>query len=174
MKTLKLFFVLIPMVAFFGCEKKDDRISVEKYVRLLKTNKYKNAELPAFTLEDISELLKYRNEKNVITNFPRNSLSSVFHVEVELGIYILWTIESIRMASVTGYTRMFPSLEPFLIPRNPEDFELDYDQAAHQQEAHQTASNAYYNWWTRSFVSSLSFDLYIQIDPLKDTKYKWY
>ena len=174
MKTLKLFFVLIPMVAFISCEKKDDRISVEKYVRLLKTNKYKNAKLPAFTLEDISELLRYRNEKDVITNFPRNGLSSAFHVEVELGIYILWTIESIRMSSITGYTRIFPSLEPFLIPRNPEDFELGYDPVAHQQEAHQTASNAYYNWWTSSYVSSLSFDLYIQIDPLKDTKYKWY
>jgi len=172
MRTLKLFFVLIPLVALISCEKQDDRLSVEKFVRLLKTNKYENTKIPAFTYTDIDKLLEYRDAKNIIRKYPRNDLSSAFHVETELGIYILWAIEAIRIRTITGYAEMFPSLEPLLIPRNQEDFELGYDPLVHQQEAHQKASNAYYTWWTENKVKNLT-DV-MGIDPLENTKYKWY
>ena len=169
MKTLKLFFVLILPIAFFSCNKEGNgHIKVDRYVKLLKANKYNNARLPEFTLEDIDELLKYRNEKDLITNFPRNNLSSAFQVEVELGIYILWTIEAIRLSSITGLSG-FPSLEPYLIPRNAEDYD-----AEKQQEARQVASNAYYKWWRLGGITGASFDAWLNIDPMGDTKYKWY
>jgi len=169
MKTLKLFFVLILPIAFFSCNKEENgHINVDRYVKLLKTNKYNNARLPEFILEDIDELLKYRNEKDLITNYPRNNLSSAFLVKVELGIYILWTIEAIRLSSITGLTG-FPSLEPAFIPRNAEDYD-----AEKQQEARQEASNAYYNWWRMRGITEANFDSWLNIDPLGDTKYKWY
>ena len=169
MKTLNLFFVLILPIAFFSCnEEENGHIKVDRYVKLLKANKYNNARLPEFTLEDIDELLKYRNEKDLITNYPRNSLSSAFLAEVELGIYILWTIEAIRLSSITGLTG-FPSLVPALIPRNAEDYD-----AEKQQEARQVASIAYYNWWRLGGITGANFDTWLNIDPLGDTKYKWY
>ena len=54
MKTLKLLLVLIPLAAFFNCDNEvNEHIKVDKYVKLLKSNKYNNAQLPAFTLFDM-------------------------------------------------------------------------------------------------------------------------
>ena len=170
MKILKLFFVLILSIAFFSCNKEENRqIKVDKYVKLLKANKYNNAQLPAFTLEDIDELLEYRNEKDMIINFPRNNISSTFHEEVELGIYILWTIEAIRQSSITGLKGIFPSLEPAFVPRGAESYDAEKQQAAQQE-----ASNAYYTWWTMRYFTSATFGAWLNMDPMEDTNYKWH
>jgi len=170
MKTLKLVFVVILLVASFSCNKEGNvHITVDRYVKLLKANKYNNTHLPAFTLEDIDELLKYRNEKALISNYPRNNLSSIYQHEVELGIFILWTIEAIRLSSITGLTGIFPSLVPAFIPRNAE-----YYDAEKQQEARQVASNAYYNWWRLGGITGASFGAWLNIDPLGDTDFKWH
>ena len=97
MKTLKLFITLIPFITFFSCKEKEvKQTEVEKYVLSLKSNQFENVELPAFTYKDIDELLKYRNERDTITKFPRNPISSLYQEDCTLGVYILWTIESIR------------------------------------------------------------------------------
>jgi hypothetical protein len=160
---------------FATCSKSkrgDSQPDVEQYVKLLKTNKYESTGFPAFTHENIDELLKYRNEKEMITQYPRNPISSFAQGECKLGIIILWTIEAIRTGSINSgsWVGSFPSQNPILKLRDFSEglvFVVD-------EEAHQVASNAYYDWWKSRLASSASFNAFMQIDPLKDTKYAWH
>jgi len=173
MKTLQLLFVLIPVVTFFSCDKKgDSQSNVKQYVMLLKSNKYESSGFPSFTYDDIDELIKYRNEKEMITKYPRNPISSFAQGECELGIYILWTIEAIRTGSINSKSWMgcFPSQNPILRLR-------DFSEGlvlADDEEAHQTASNAYYTWWTLRGITGANFNAWLNTDPLEDTKYAWH
>ena len=171
MKTLKLFIVMLPLIAFFGCNEKEEeekQTGVEEYVALLKSNQYQERELPAFTHNDIDELLRYRNAKEVITTFPRNLFSSHYQGECELGIYILWTIESIRTEAINAsFLGRFPSLNPTLKLRTSNELELVFD-----AESYQTVSNAYYNWWTGNNDKRLIEIM--KVNPLENTEYAWY
>ena len=185
MKTFKLFIVLIPLLTFFACcedtgktETEDEktevdekeRTEVEKYVDALRNNQYDDRYLPAFTYEHIDELLMYRNEKDIITNFPRNPVSSLWLWEWELGIYILWTIESIRVLTITTDSDIlffrFPSGNPVLRSRESEKFESIFD-----VERYQIASDAYYAWWTNN--KDKTIEEIMAIDPLENTIYRW-
>ena len=175
MKTLKLFIVLIPLLAFFGCgEKKnqrtEDEIEVEKYVNALKTNQYEDRDLPAFTYKHIDKLLEYRNEKDIITKFSRNPLSSLYQEECEFGVYILWTIEYIRIKFVNSdllIAGKFPSMNPIFKLRYSEELEL-----VHNVEAYQIVSDTYYTWWT-SNKDKILIEI-MEIDPLENAIYKWH
>jgi hypothetical protein len=161
MKTLKLFIMLIPFLAFFSCEKEESKqTEVEKYVKALRTNQYEDRDLPVFTYNHIDELLEYRNEKDTIAKFPRNPISSLYQKECELGVYILWTIESIRLGAI-------PSQNPILKLRTSEELEFVYN-----ADAYQIISDAYYAWWTNNKDKDVE-DIMI-IDPLENTKYKWH
>lgn len=89
-----------------GCAQADSEniapgnLSVEKYVELLETGKYDTIGLPSFTYKDIPGLLKYRNNKQIIIDFPVNPFSSFAGYECKLGVYVLWTIESIRAVAI--------------------------------------------------------------------------
>ncbi len=75
MKTINLLFLLISVLGLISCDKEDNNlegVSVNKYIQLLKSNNYTAANLPAFTAKDIPALLEYRNEIQLITNFPHN------------------------------------------------------------------------------------------------------
>ena len=173
MKALKLFFVLIPFVVISSCDKKEDsQLSVEQYVKSLKSNKYESLGFPAFTLEDIDELIKFRNENDVITIYPRNPISSFYQGECKLGIYILWTIEAIRTGSINGesWIGSFPSQNPILKLRDFSEGLVFVD----NEEANLTASNAYYTWWTLRGITGASFNAWLNIDPLEGTKYAWH
>ena len=170
MKTLSLLFVLVPIFTFFSCNKKGEGQSdVEQYVMLLKSNKYELTEFPAFTYEDIDELIKYINEEDIIVKYPRNLISSLAQGECKLGIIILWTIEAIRTGSIES--KGFPSLNPILRLR---DFSEGLIFIDYEEEAHQTASNAYYSWWELRGITGASFAAWLNIDPLEDTKYAWH
>ena len=176
MKTLKLLFVIIPVVAFFSCDKKEvsqeeSQSKVEQYVKLLKSNKYESLGFPAFTYDDIDELIKYRNEGDMITNYPRNPISSFYQMKCKLGMIILWTIESIRTGSIKSesWIGCFPSQNPILKSRNSETLIfVDND------EANQTASDAYYKWWRLRGLTGASFNTWLKTDPLENTKYAWH
>ena len=173
MKTLKLLFILIPFVVFFSCEKKEDRqLDVEQYVKSLKSNTCESSGFPAFTLGDIDELIKYRNENDMITIYPRNPISSFYQEECKLGIYILWTIEAIRTGSVNSesWIGCFPSQNSILRLRDFSEGLIFVD----NEEANQTASNSYYTWWTLRSITGASFSAWLNIDPLEDTKYAWH
>ena len=175
MKTFKLFIVLIPMLAFIGCKDENNKQTkvieeVNKYVNALKTNQYEDRYLPAFTYEHIDELFKYRNEKDIITNFLRNPISSLYQEECELGMYVLWTVEYIRIKFVDSdllIIEKFPSMNPILKLRASEKLELVYD-----VEAYQIASDAYNTWWTSNKDKSVGEIM--KIDPLENTIYKWH
>ena len=89
--TIKL-SIFIALFGLIGCEKQGDNPGVEEYISQLKSNSYEAYELPAFKPADIPALLKYRNSTMVISNFPRNGISSLYAPDCKLGMYVLWTM----------------------------------------------------------------------------------
>lgn len=170
LKTFKISFLFIFIPCLFSCIDKSEspEMSVERYVDLLKTGKYEHWELPEFSSKDISKLLSYRNEQQKIKNFPTNPISSYLTEESTLGMYILWTIESVRAKSLGSefLTGSFPSQNP--IVENRISFELIEQNLQVQQEI----ADRYIIWWESNKMKDFSeFD---QIDPLEDTSYRWH
>ena len=175
MKTLNFLIITVLLTTLISCNKNDTEEyvlpnpTVEKYIELLKLNQYDSVNLPAFTYMDIPALLKYRNENQIITNFPHNPISSLWGPECKLGMYVLWTIESIRAVSINyEYLIMrFPSQNPILALRASSELSLVYS-----DESHQTAAKAYFDWWENN--KGKSFDEFKYIDPLQTTAYRWH
>jgi len=172
MKTMKLLLALIAITGIISCEKNNEDVNykaeVEMYIHQLKEGRYESMDLPSFTAEAIPFLLNYRNEARIITNFPHNPISSLYGPECKLGVYVLWTIESIRAVAVNSKYRIgrFPSLNPILAMRNGESLTL-----AASQKSHEIAAQAYYDWW----FDNLELDDFalMEIDPLEQTAYVW-
>jgi hypothetical protein len=160
------FSVLIILAGLTGCEKASN-YNVDEYISQLKSGQYTSFELPALKPSDIPALLNYRNDTRIITNFPRNGISSMAVPECKLGIYILWTIESIRAVQINSEKLVgrFPSLNPILVLNNASQMELVYD-----NESHMEAAKAYYEWWYSAYLLSDK----MRINPLKSTGYKWH
>ena len=142
---------------------------VETFIDLLKSNQYDSLNLPPFTYSDIPALLQFRNESQMITNFPHNPISSYYQAECALGMYVLWTIESIRAISIQSeyLTKRFPSQNPVLANRNSTTLDIVLDSASQS-----IAAEAYYNWWENN--KDLDFNDFKSIDPLENTPYKWH
>lgn len=127
MKTFRYLFFLISLLGLISCDKKDNEdtnnLDVKTYIELLKSNRYDSINLPAFSYKDIPALLQYRNETQIISNFPHNPISSLIGPDCKLGIYVLWTIESIRAVSIKSEYLIyrFPSQNPILAYRNSEE-----------------------------------------------------
>jgi hypothetical protein len=167
---MKLQIKLIIFTALFGligCEKQSDNPEIETYISQLKSNQYESHELPAFKSPDIPALLNYRDETIVITNFPHNGISSLWAPECKLGMYVLWTIESIRAAEIKSEYLIgrFPSQNPILALRASSELDLVYD-----DKSQKTAAKAYYDWWHSIHI----FKDKMKIDPLKNTDYRWH
>jgi hypothetical protein len=179
MKNIKLIFVLIPIIGLLSCERKsscDDfntdveyNNQVENYVALLKANHYDSTNLPDFSSRDIPALLQYRNDTQLISNFPHNPISSLWAPECKLGMFILWTIESIRSISIESEYLIlrFPSQNPILALKDSEELDLVFD-----DESQLVAAREYYNWWYSH--RCMSFDEFNNIDPLAKTAYRWH
>jgi hypothetical protein len=173
MKMLRYIFLLIFISSLIGCESQvnneTENLDVETYIRLLKSNQYNSLYLPSFTYKDIPALLEYRNENQIITNFPHNPISSFYNPDCALGIYVLWTIESIRAVSISSESLImrFPSQNPILALRNSEVLTLVSDNLSHT-----IAANAYFEWWESN--KNKEFDDFKNIDPLKNTDYRWH
>jgi len=173
MKTLKYLFLLIFLISLISCDKNDkietNNPDVDTYVELLKSNQYDSLYLPAFTYKDIPSLLQYRNENQIITNFPHNPISSLYGPDCKLGIYVLWTIESIRAVSIESeYLIMgFPSQNPILALRDSDELNLVSDDLSHT-----IAADAYFDWWENN--KNKDFDDFKNIDPLEETEYRWH
>lgn len=150
-----------------ACEKQTDNPAVDAYIDQLRTNSYESDQLPAFKPSDIPALLAYRNETTVIKNFPRNGISSFWQPECKLGMYVLWTIESIRAVEVKSKYLIgrFPSQNPVLALSNSADLKLIFD-----DESHKEAAKAYYHWWHALYI----FTDRMGRDPLDETEYKWH
>jgi hypothetical protein len=159
--------LLIALFGLIGCEKQGSNPEVQTYINQLKSNSYKASELPAFKPSDIPALLEYRNSTMVITNFPHNGISSLWGPDCKLGMYVLWTIESIRAVEINSKYLIgrFPSQNPILALRASQELELVYDTKSQNE-----AAKAYYDWWYSSYVLIDKMN----IDPLKDTDYRWH
>ena len=171
MKTRMTFILLITFVGFISCSdnKEISSIPVDRYIELLKANQYDSINLPAYTYQDIPALLAYRNETQLITNFPRNGISSLYMTDCRLGMYVLWTIESIRAVANQSDRLIlrFPSQNPILALRNPTEMMLVDDSISQK-----VAADAYYNWWENN--KGKDFKDFKDIDPLEGTIYKWH
>lgn len=173
MKTLNCLFLLLIAVSLFSCDHEDfegiNNPEVELYIRQLKSNEYDSFQLPAFTSKDIPALLAYRNETEPLTDFPRNPISSFYGPECPLGMYVLWTIESIRAEAIQSKFLVmgFPSQNPVLAKRDSEELQLVFDNSAHS-----AAAEAYFDWWQTN--KDKDFDKFKAIDPLGKTAYRWH
>jgi len=173
MKTLKFITILVIMIGLMSCDKKTDittsNLTVERYIALLKTNQYDSLNLPALTNLDIPALLTYRNKTQIIHNFPRNGISSLYAPDCKLGMYVLWTIESIRaVANQSDRLIMrFPSQNPILALRDSTEMKLVVDNPSHE-----IAAKAYNDWWENN--KQKDFNDFKSIDPLAGTSYKWH
>ena len=171
MKPLKTFIVLITFIGLISCSdnKEISSLTVDRYIELLKANQYDSINLPAFTYQDIPALLAYRNETRVITNFPHNGISSMYAPECKLGMYVLWTIESIRAVAIQSdrLIMRFPSQNPILALRDSTEMKLVYDTLSHE-----VAAKAYNDWWENNKLKE--FNDFKSIDPLGGTNYKWH
>lgn len=159
--------ILTVLFGLIGCEKDENNSAVEKYITQLKSNSYEDYELPAFSPADIPALLNYRNSPMVITNFPHNGISSLWVSECKLGMYVLWTIESIRAVEIKSKYLIgrFPSQNPILALKASSELDLVYDNRSLEE-----AAKAYYEWWYSSYILNDKMN----IDPLKNTDYRWH
>ena len=145
---MRLHYKLIFLITLFGlisCEKQEiNNPEVETYINQLKSNQYESPELPAFQSSDIPALLIYINDTLVITDFPHNGISSLWAPECKLGMFVLWTIESIRAVSINSEYLIgrFPSQNPILALRDAPGLNLVFD-----EKSHMDAAKAYCDWW---------------------------
>jgi hypothetical protein len=174
MKPTFILLLLAMVATLSGCKKEDFELTsdpeVEEYIALLKANQYDLMGLPDFSHQQIPALLIYRNETQVITDFPHNGLSSLYGPDCKLGMYVLWTIESIRAVAIDSEflsPGRFPSLNPILALRDADELEVVYD-----SESHEVAAKAYYDWWITN--RDKDFDEFKNTDPLSETAYRWH
>ncbi|OFY39148.1 MAG: hypothetical protein A2X18_03775 [Bacteroidetes bacterium GWF2_40_14] len=174
MRTLRLFIMLvISLIGFTSCEKnaieETDGANVERFIGLLKSNSFDSLYLPAFSVNDIPALLEYRNETQVISDFPTNFISSFYLNECALGVYVLWTIESVRAKAIDSKYLFvgFPSQNPVLSLRSATELRMVFD-----RNAHEAVARAYYNWWQNN--RSKGVRRLMEIDPLANTAYQWH
>jgi len=173
MKSLNFLILMFTMIILISCDKNDvdgiDNVDVENYIALLKAGQNDSMELPEFTYNDIPALLMYRNEDQIITDFPRNGISSLYGPDCKLGMYVLWTIESIRAVAINSKYLIgrFPSLNPILAFRDSQTLDLVDDDVSHH-----IAAKAYFDWWYSN--SGKDFDAFKMVDPLINTDYRWH
>ena len=164
---MKLKFLLLLIPVLWSCkqdlaDKKPEK-AVQEFINGLKKGGYKDFRLPEFDSRHIPELLKYGDDYTIITQFPRNSISSAWVPEVYLGTYVLWTIESIRVRTANDRFISpggFPSLNPYLWKKTTERGPMILS-----KEAQKIALEAYRTWWTQGGPFSHN--------PLAETDYEW-
>ncbi|WP_430811455.1 MULTISPECIES: DUF4943 family protein [unclassified Carboxylicivirga] len=172
MKTLKFLVFCILSFSVLSCDNDENneanRLSVEEYIDHLKAGKYDSLELPNFTSKDIPALLKYRNETQMIEDFPVNGISSFYMPECPLGMYALWTIESIRAVAIDSEYLIgrFPSQNP-IVKKKGDAFEVESG-----SEIQKIVAKAYFDWWAEN--KNLDFAKFKNTDPLSETDYTWH
>jgi hypothetical protein len=143
MKNLKPLITYLCLLSLLGCNNDSDPsdMSVDRYVELLKKGKYEPWELPNFTSQDILALLAYRNESQLIKDFPINMISSSLTAECSLGMYALWTIESIRALAVNSKYLIgsFPSQNPVVKKK------ADFEWIAQSEAVRATVAESYFS-----------------------------
>tara|TARA_R110000868_G_scaffold11200_2_gene54733 strand:- start:24204 stop:24722 length:519 start_codon:yes stop_codon:yes gene_type:complete len=172
LKNLRCCIFVFCFLAFTACNINEEdpfqNVNVEEYIALLINGEYTAMNLPEFTESDIPKLLVYRNRTDKITNFPRNWISSYVNEECSLGMYVLWTIESIRAVAIESEYLIgrFPSQNPIVRERDG-DFNL-----VPEEDAHPKVAQAYFEWWQDN--QDRGFEAFKAKDPLLDSGLSWH
>ena len=156
---------LLTSFLIVGCTNQNSDLStVETFIESLKEGDNQSTfEKPDFSSGDIEELLEYRNDETIVTNFPRNPLSSFYMEEVSIGMYVLWTIEGIRMDEIEDPDfYLFASL-------NPRVYQISTDEIPDQLSVLPEIATIYNNWWN----STLEISEKLEIHPLENEDYIW-
>lgn len=157
-------------MSLLGCEENSapSNMTVDRYVELLKKGKYDASELPEFSSRDIPALLAYSNDTQLIKDFPRNIISSLWLPDCSLGMYLLWTIESIRARAIDSEYLIgtFPSQNPIVQKRDNLSLLLE------NSEIRELIARSYNDWWESN--KNKDFDRFKETDPLKNTEYRWH
>lgn len=167
------FFLFLLFVIQVGCSKSDTEnvstVEVDNYILKLREGNYSYSDLPDFNSSHIAALLKYRNDNQIIKNFPRNPISSFYMPECKLGVYVLWTIESIRAVSIHSerLVMRFPSLNPSFRYTHSGESIFGSDSLVNA-----TAAQAYFQWWEANKLRS--FNEFKSLNPLETTIYCWH
>ena len=162
MRNLLICISACLLFTFCG-QQKSELSKVESFIETLKENNNERIEAPDFNEENISELLEYRNDSSIISNFPRNPLSSFYMEEVSIGMYILWTVETIRLkANNDPDFYLFASL-------NPRVMRLSSGELVDQGAVLPEVAAAYAVWWN----SSLSIQEKLGVNPLEELDLSW-
>ncbi len=170
MKRIYILVILL-LLNIVSCREDDtqkDKSAVDVYIERLQSGQYDAMELPPFIAETIPDLLKYINNTKRITQFPRNPLSSFSSPDCTVGLYALWTIESIRVTYTQNdqFPGRFPSLSPHLAEQTEDGLVR-----IHSSVAQQAVANTYEAWWNRS--QQVGFYDLMEINPLESTDYRW-
>jgi len=166
-------WILFGFLILLSCKDEDldpgRNLNVSKYIEALKSNQYHEDKLPEFTAEDIPALLEYVNETQIITDFPRNPISSYYGPECSLGMYVLWTIESIRARSINSeYLVMgFPSQNPILEREDAEGSEF-----VSAEVSQEPVAEAYFDWWESN--KNKDFEEFNHMGPLEELDFRWH
>ncbi len=146
------------------CSKQGSELSkVEIFIEALREGNTEVVKAPDFNHDHIPELLTFCNDKSEISSFPRNPLSSFYMEKVTLGMYVAWTIESIRLATIEDPDfYLFASLNPRIASESTGAV-LD------QEVVFPAVATAYFEWWH----SQLSTEEKLQINPLEKLGLIW-
>jgi hypothetical protein len=172
-KIYLLLMLFFGAYVFTACEDDPDANpipeEVQSYIDQLVAGNYPENKLPDFTMETIPYLLQYRNDRTEINSYPVNPISSYYQETTTLGMFVLWTIESIRVKYIAADQLIlnFPSQNPTLALRDQSQLQL-----VDTQNSQQVAADAYFTWWQQSTTVDI-FTLRT-IDPLEDTPYRWH
>ena len=169
MKALVINFIFINLLV--SCKKENDIFdfenpSVEKFIELVKNDKYDFESLPSLAPNDIPTILNSANDFTEIKIFPVSPLSSYYPEHLTIGECLLWTIESIRVFyDVDNSVNNCPSLVPKIRVMNNDN------QPFLDENNFIQVYNLYKNWW---YVNAdKDFGITRNINPLESTNYKW-
>jgi len=159
----KLLICSLLCLVFVCCNKQDKLTEVEAFIENLKEDNTESLRVPDFEVDDIAELLNFRNDQFVTSTFPANPVSSFYMEEVTVGMYVLWTIESVRMEKIED-----PNFYLFA-SSNPRVFTASTGAIVDQKMILPDVANAYFDWWN----ANLSAEEKLQINPIEDLDLQW-
>jgi len=164
MKILIINLLFLNLI--FSCKKENVNNDVERFVKLVKQDKYNQDSMPYFTFRAIPELLKYSNDFSEINHFPVNPISSYGPNRLTVGECLLWTIEAIRVFNPPENVRLgFPSFVPELGIKG--DINTPFLNDIQLTEVY----SLYKSWWENN--SRKDFEITRQINPLETSLYRW-
>ncbi len=152
MKQILYIFLLIAVVS---C-KKNEFDEVERFVRSVKRENYRQMDLPKFNLSHIDALLRHGSDKQTVSDYPRPWFSSYYGGDVQVGLVMLYTVEAIRQQKDWPFlgVRIFDT--------------EDLQRVVSLSEVHAI----YTTWWQAN--KGKSAEALVSSDPLEGTSLAWY